>query len=432
MLAVVAGIFLAFVAGAFVADFKVFPYPQLFEDAFTYLHATEERQQTEDDATVESETAAPTGKVTVAAKPESFLGYTFLTFDTGRPSTARLIDMDGNVLHEWHRGFLDIWPDHPQRTKPSPESAMAWRYGILFPNGDIIVTVKAMGDTPDGYGLAKLDKDSNVIWAVPSNFNHHVSIADDGRVFGMVHEWRDTKAKPVDGADFLPKRVLEDFVVELSPDGKELSRSSLLEALATPEYRELLGSSYFKFYSTKTWDPMHPNDVEYINEEFASHHSFMKPGMLLISLRDLDALIVYDPKAKKVVWANRGPWQRQHDPDLLPGGNILLFDNRGDNIKGGGSRILEFIPETLQMVWTYSGTSDKPFESDKSGGEQRLPNGNTLVSEDDGGRLFEVTKDDKIVWEYKDVRLHHAMRVTKDWVQFPLKPTPNAVASSGK
>jgi hypothetical protein len=29
-----------------------------------------------------------------------------------------------------------------------------------------------------------------------------------------------------------------------------------------------------------------------------------------------------------------------------------------------------------------------------------LPNGNTLITESDGGRLFEVTADGQIVWEF--------------------------------
>jgi hypothetical protein len=32
--------------------------------------------------------------------------------------------------------------------------------------------------------------------------------------------------------------------------------------------------------------------------------------------------------------------------------------------------------------------------------QERLPNGNTLVTESDGGRLFELTPGGEIVWEY--------------------------------
>lgn len=418
LIAIVVLCFLTFVGGAFVAEFQLFPYPLIFRDAFAYLHASQERTETE--KTVEKEVAAvpARGKITVKATPEAFDGYTFVTFDTTRPSTARLLDMEGNVVHEWHRPLREIWPQMPHREKPSPDTAIAWRYAELFPNGDIIVTVKAVGDTPDGYGLVKLDKDSKVIWASPENSSHHFSIASDGRIFGSIHQWRNTREQPVAGAEFLPARVLEDFIVEWSPDGKVLSRASLLEAMAAPEFRDLLGSSAFRNYGTNAWDPLHPNDVEIIEADFASHHPFMKPGMVLISLRDLDALVLFDLKSQAVIRALRGPWLRQHDPDLLPNGNILLFDNRGHNASGNGSRILELNPTSGGIAWSYSGTSRQPFESEISGGQQRLPNGNTLISEDVRGRIFEIDAKGKIVWEYRDVRLHHGRRVAKDWLKF--------------
>jgi outer membrane protein assembly factor BamB len=341
--------------------------------------------------------------------------------------------MDGKVVHEWHRGFREIWPT-PRRKSASPDSAIAWRYAELLPSGDIIVTIKSMGDTPDGYGLARLDKDSKVIWALPDGFNHHISVGKDGRIYGMIHEWRNTRERPVPGAAYLPNRVLEDFIVEVSPEGKIVWRASLLDAMATPEFRDLMGSAFFKSYNTKNWDRIHPNDIEVIEDEFASHHSFMKPGMLLISLRDIDSLVLFDPTTKAITWAMRGPWIRQHDPDLLGNGHILLFDNRGHDTDGSGSRIIEFDPASGKVLWAYAGTVRRPFRSDKAGGQERLPNGNTLISEDDGGRVFEVTTDGQIVWEYRDVRVHHAMRVAKDWLKFV--PTPpalhDAVAASSR
>jgi hypothetical protein len=430
IIAVVILCFLAFVGGAFVAEFKVFPYPQIFEDAFAYMHATDERAETEEDAKVEAQAASPKGKVVVAATSEAFDGYTFLSFDVARPSTARLIDLQGNVLHEWHKPLREIWPKPPHRSKPSPDNAIAFRYAELFPNGDIITILKASGDSPEGYGIVKLDKDSNVLWAVADNFHHHFCVAEDGRVFGMVHEFRNTEEKPVAGGEFLAKRILEDFIVELSPDGKELSRVSLLEAMVSQGFGDLIGASLFREFGAKSWDRLHPNDVEVIDASFAAKHPSMKPGMVLISLRDLDSLVLLDMAEKKVVWAKRGAWVRQHDPDLLPNGNVLLFDNRGNDIKGSGSRILEINPTTGQIVWSYAGTTKQPFNSDKAGGQELLPNGNVLISEDDSGRVFEVTRDGKLVWDYRDVRLHQATRIPRDWLKFSPKPPPaNVVAN---
>ncbi len=100
-------------------------------------------------------------------------------------------------------------------------------------------------------------------------------------------------------------------------------------------------------------------------------------------------------------------------PKGLPGaGNLLVFDNGGSSGYGftnptahqrrqflarAGSRVLEVNPVTLELVWSYAGPR---FFGSNISGAQRLPNGNTLVTEGPGGRLFEVTREGQIVWEY--------------------------------
>ena len=52
---------------------------------------------------------------------------------------------------------------------------------------------------------------------------------------------------------------------------------------------------------------------------------------------------------------------------------------------------------TLELVWSYT---NPRFFSTNISGAQRLPNGNTLITAGAGGRMFEVTKEGAIVWEY--------------------------------
>jgi hypothetical protein len=92
-------------------------------------------------------------------------------------------------------------------------------------------------------------------------------------------------------------------------------------------------------------------------------------------------------------------------PKGLPGeGNILVFNNGLPY-----SLVTEFNPKTLEIVWEYSGIQmgyaeshalAHSFFSAAISSAQRLPNGNTLITEGDGGRIFEVTRDLEIVWEY--------------------------------
>jgi hypothetical protein len=69
-----------------------------------------------------------------------------------------------------------------------------------------------------------------------------------------------------------------------------------------------------------------------------------------------------------------------------------------------GSRVLEFDPVTLELVWQYSqatsGTGMDGFFGHYINSAQRLPNGNTLIDEGADGRFFEVTREHEIVWEY--------------------------------
>ena len=48
-------------------------------------------------------------------------------------------------------------------------------------------------------------------------------------------------------------------------------------------------------------------------------------------------------------------------------------------------------------MWSYSAPN---FFSTNISSAQRLPNGNTLITEGAPGRVFEVTKEREIVWEY--------------------------------
>ncbi|NJR76693.1 MAG: hypothetical protein HC773_30360, partial [Scytonema sp. CRU_2_7] len=44
------------------------------------------------------------------------------------------------------------------------------------PNGDLLVIYEGVGDTPWGYGLAKFDRDSNVVWKYLEQVHHDVEV----------------------------------------------------------------------------------------------------------------------------------------------------------------------------------------------------------------------------------------------------------------
>ena len=145
-------------------------------------------------------------------------------------------------------------------------------------------------------------------------------------------------------------------------------------------------------------DALHLNHVEALSPELAPAFPMFKAGDLLVSLRRLNLLMVIDPVTETVKWTQTGPWMRQHDPHFEASGKILVYDNRSienynheaEGRPAMASRILEFDPRTEQTEVLYEGSREEPFYVFRMGKNQRLPNGNILVTEPDPGRAFEL------------------------------------------
>lgn len=389
---------LSFLAGAAVVEFQLFPYGAVLERPFQALRANMEKA---------THDHSPKGSiwwkkvdhdkrgVTKNKKGEAFEGYTaYQTIG----SKAFLIDMEGNRLHEWEMPFHEAWPDPPHIDDPVEEESIKWSGAHVFPNGDVLANYTANGDTPYGYGLIKLDVDSNIIWKYSDHVHHDFTVGDDGSIWTITHDFRDLSSAPVPTMPdkFRNERILEDFAVKLSPSGEEIRRIPLTEAVLDSP----LGSKLGKWHNGAKWDLLHANNVEPIPADFARHHDFAEPGQLLLSFRELNTIALVDQESEKVTWFQRGFWVKQHDPDPLPNGNILIFDNLGYNGPGGRSRVAEYNPENGEIVWSYTGDKEEKFFTKWGGKQTMLPNQNVLISENLRSRLFEVNRDGEIVWEF--------------------------------
>lgn len=329
--------------------------------------------------------------VSVHEAGAAFPGYTLFT--SAHLNGALLIDMNGEVVHRWELPFSKVWPDPDHVDLPLPDGFIFWRKAHLFPNGDVLAIYEAFGDTPYGYGLIKVDKDSRLIWKHPARAHHDLDVGPDGRIYVLTHHFVD---EDLPGSD-VPQPYLADQVEVLSAQGELLQRVSIVDAFRNSEFDGLLKNLGD---ARHPWDPLHTNAVEILRPAMASAFPFIKPGQVLLSMRSVDLLAVLDLDEQKIVWAMKGPWHRQHDSDFLSNGHLLVFDNRGNMGAGGLSRILEVDPDTSAITWRYEGDAKRPLETFGKGSQQRLPNGNTLITEAYKGRLLEVTSAGKIVWEY--------------------------------
>ncbi|MBD3349027.1 MAG: PQQ-binding-like beta-propeller repeat protein [Candidatus Eisenbacteria bacterium] len=324
-----------------------------------------------------SEEPPPEAGVTVYDRERAYDGLNFYT--SGHLPGAILMDMDGDVLHEWRYDFIDAWKQGPRDSLPKrAKGAGFWRRAYLFENGDVLGIY-------DGLGLVKVDSESELIWAYLEGAHHDLDVQPDGRIYVVI---RDAHINPTVNPD---DPVLEDYIVVLDEDGRELRRTPLLEAFRTPRYSRYLD------VMKESGDIFHTNTIEVLDSTLEGEVAGFEEGNILVCVRELDVAAVVDDETGKVVWAARAPWSKPHDTTVLPNGNMMIFDNRG---YGGASRVVEFDPKTLEIVWDYHGEDPLDFYSKECGANQRLPNGNTLLTESDGGRALEVTPEGEIVWEY--------------------------------
>lgn len=170
------------------------------------------------------------------------------------------------------------------------------------------------------------------------------------------------------------------------------------------------------FVNNTPADILHVNTVELIDRNI---EGICKKGNILFASYMLDFIGIYDIEKERLLWGwGKGRVQNPHHPTLLKNNNILIFDN-GNRRKY--SRVVELDPHTGKIEWQYKGTPPKSFFASWGGANQRLPNGNTLITESTQGRVFEVTKEGKIVWEFynpvynkngKRVTIYRMMRIT--------------------
>jgi hypothetical protein len=309
-------------------------------------------------------------------------GYNlYCTFVVAR---ADLIDLEGNVIHSW----------------ADPQSR-EWVGCKLMPNGDLILIGVDLDPaqprrTVDSQRyLARYSWDGELLWKRRLYAHHHVAPAPAGRMLTLTFEYR--------ALDDVSREapVRDDHVAMIDGEGQVVEERSLYDALnSSPDRFTFVPFPAMLKWGRKHVDLIHANTVEWIDApDLAVRSPFYGPDHIIVTSRHQDLVAVIDWKANELVWA-WGPGQiiRPHDAIVLESGHILVFDN-GDE-KRPWSRVLELDPSTEEVVWEYRAPNPTDFFTMARGANQRLPNGNTLITNSNSGHAFEVTREGEIVWEF--------------------------------
>lgn len=357
-----------FIFGAFTERQETFPYSVIETALATW---SDLRQNWKNDLQIEPTRLLVKARqkgagVTIRKPAQMQPGLTFLASFFDGQIEARLVREDGSVVHRWPVKYGEIWPDRDRWQKGEPRTDWnVFVHGSLaLPDGSIVI------DFDSGRSLVKLDRCGAVVWKLKESMHHSVFRAEDGTFWVPMGE---------DAA-------------QVSPEGKLIRRISISQMV---KKNNLHGLIYFD--SPVLPVDRHTNDVEILSTEMAAAFPLFEAGDVLVSMRNLNLVMVFDPDTEIIKWYQHGPWRWQHDPDFRPDGTISIFNNRTDF---RASNIMVIDPVTRQIKIAYQGTPDHPFYTEIRGKHQYLANGNLLITSAQAGRVFEVTPAGEIVWEY--------------------------------
>lgn len=352
-------------------------------------------------------TVFPTG-VTVHDARKAEDGFVLFTplesnADTGH-GVLYLINLRGDVVHRWSVPFAPL-------------------HGRLLPNGNLIVIGRNDKQAPNRPGIGKyqiggaagwlveLDWDGKLLFKhVDLAMHHDFDVRPDGNLVYLAWEpvpddLRKKVRGGIKGSEFdRGATMFNDKLVEIDRKGNVVWQWHANNHLDVD--LDVIGP----LYKRQEW--YHGNSVAVLSD-----------GDVAITGRHTDSMLVIDRETGKIErrWGNAayvdqetnhveyrtgdnvlgGPHDVREIPAGLPGaGRLTVYDN---GTYASASRVVEIDRETGKLTWqSPSAGIGRKHYSDFVAGAQRLggPAGNMLVCDGANGRLFQVTREGEVVWEY--------------------------------
>jgi hypothetical protein len=324
--------------------------------------------------------------------------------EDGWVPTLKLIDRDGAVMHEWQINPDEVFSGEALN-RNAPTAMWPNVHGsYLFPNGDLLVNLEYIG-------MARLDACGNVRWTMTEGNHHSIARADDGTFWvpGVSQTPQAGSERYPDGYPGLEGwRFWLDRILQVSPEGELLTDINVLDVLyenGLEHYiSRYLGDPYPTSAEDVPKDVTHINDVDPLSASMAKEYPLFEAGDLVVSVRHLNLVFVFDPETLEVKWHASDPFLHQHDPDFVGGGWIGVFSNNNDLTKDGsmlGGSTIKFVrPHTHATEVCYPTDPDQPFYTPNGGKWQQLDNGNMLLTEAAAGRALEMDSTGQTVWEW--------------------------------
>lgn len=309
--------------------------------------------------------------------------YAFLGWDDrNNRYSAWLYNHRGELLHTWPVNYETLDSNGPLNGSDQPHGL------IVFRDGSIIVNFDG-GDV-----MARVDSCGRPVWTKQGVYHHSLQKAEDGSIW----TWRG------EGSAYSQYQYLENFDPATGATIREIGLvEDLIQNMGAASAVFLVRPDFpFKRFEKKPNyenDIFHPNDIDVLSSDLSPMFPGFKAGDLMVSLKKLNFVAVFNPKDLDVKWWSHGPWRWQHDPDFTADGKISVYNN---NTGLGRSEIIKIDPKTREISnELFEG--EVRFYSREMGKHQYLPNGNILIVVPNEGRILVVSSTGQRVMEFNNV-----------------------------
>ena len=404
-----------FFVGLGAAHFRIFPYPQLREAVQAVKRGGSSLDWWQYKAT-------PASEFVPHDISRMMPGLTLISELPGPGVDQHLVKIvtpEGRVLHQWDIDWAQLWAGDTSGYDYE-NAALEHVHGIkMLANGDLVFNYTETT-------MFKISPCGEVIWRLAEPAHHSIHIDETGAIWApgqVVHQ------EPVDRLPNHKPPFFEFLILKVSPQGKIVWQVSVPDLLMQNGLSGLLYLATIQNEEIAVrGDTLHLNDIEVFPSSMKE--GVFKHGDVMISLRNINTVVVFDPDTLKIRHVMTGTFLRQHDPDFIDGNTVSLYDNnnlildRFDNTSGSpildqSSRIIKISATSADVSVLYEGTPTQPFFSNIMGNHQILENGNILIAETRAGRAFEVTSDGTLVWEHFNIIEPGLLGIVEDAQRLP-------------
>ncbi|WP_265108770.1 aryl-sulfate sulfotransferase [Halosolutus halophilus] len=301
----------------------------------------------------------------------------------------------GNTLVGVHS-----YNDNGRVVELTPDGEVAWEWSVpdsrvfgveQLDEGTVLaaVAVRTPAEDCDDEYLEYEEEDDHCV------HNRVVEIDKESKEVVWEYDWYDEFIADHEVHDFERLENGETAIVDMGNDRAftvdrdgEITWEWQAEDHLTP------GTPFYEEYGGPEKDGehddwTHANDIDRLEN-----------GNFQMSIRNFDVIVEVDPETDEVVDVvgepgNHSTLERQHNPHRIESeGTMVVADS-------GNDRIVELEVDSESRVWRYTGPSSERLQWPRDA--DRLPNGNTLITDSRNNRVLEVDPDGEIVWQFDDL-----------------------------